>query len=60
MVIQVKRIYDEAQKKDGMRILVDRIWPRGVSKEDAKIDEWVKEVGPTKELREWFNHDADK
>ena len=60
MVIQVKRIYDEPQKKDGIRILVDRIWPRGVSKEDAKVDEWVKEVGPTKELRDWFNHDADK
>ena len=60
MPVQLKRVYDEAKESDGMRILVDRVWPRGVSKEDAKVDEWVKEVGPTKELRQWFDHDADK
>lgn len=60
MPINLKRVYDEAEKSDGMRILVDRVWPRGVSKEDAKLDEWVKEVAPSKELREWFDHDAKK
>lgn len=60
MPIQLKRVYDDAEKEDGMRILVDRIWPRGVSKEDAKLDEWVKEIGPSDELRKWFDHDADK
>ncbi len=60
MPINLKRAYDEAKKSDGMRILVDRVWPRGVSKEDAKLDEWVKEVAPSKELREWFDHDSKK
>lgn len=60
MPIQIKRAYDEAEKSDGMRILVDRIWPRGVSKEDANLDEWVKEVAPSDELRKWFDHDANK
>lgn len=60
MPVQIKRAYDEAEKDDGMRILVDRLWPRGVSKDDAELDEWLKEVGPSKELREWFGHDPDK
>lgn len=58
--IVVKRIYEEPSKEDGYRVLVDRIWPRGVSKEDAKLDDWLKELAPSTELRKWFNHDSDK
>lgn len=60
MAIKVKRIYDDKAEDDGVRVLVDRVWPRGISKENANLDEWLKNIGPTKELREWFNHDADK
>ncbi len=60
MPVKIKRVYEETKKDDGLRVLVDRIWPRGVSKEDAKVDEWPKEVGPSKELRQWFDHDAKK
>lgn len=60
MPVKIKRIYEEKETSDGVRILVDRMWPRGISKEDANVDEWVKEVGPSKELRQWFDHDADK
>jgi len=59
-VIRVKRIYEAASEEDGQRILVDRIWPRGVSKERAAIDLWMKEVGPSTELRRWFAHDEDR
>lgn len=55
-IIQIKRSYEEARKADGVRVLVDRIWPRGVTKEAAKIDEWAKELAPTTELRKWFGH----
>lgn len=58
--IVLKRIYEEPSKEDGYRVLVDRIWPRGVSKEDAKLDDWLKEIAPSTELRKWFNHDPDK
>ena len=58
--MKLKRIYDDATKDDGVRILVDRVWPRGVSKEKANLDEWMKEIGPSKELRKWFNHEVDK
>ena len=54
--IQIKRIYEEASKDDGYRVLVDRIWPRGVSKEEAKLDKWMKEIAPSSDLRKWFNH----
>lgn len=54
--IKLKRIYDNPSSDDGYRILVDRLWPRGVSKEDAKLDEWDKEIAPSTELRKWFNH----
>lgn len=60
MPVQIKRAYDEAKISDGMRILVDRMWPRGVSKEAAAIDEWAKEAAPSDDLRKWFDHDADK
>jgi len=58
--INVKRIYEDATPDDGIRILVDRLWPRGVSKEEAKLDEWLKEIGPSTELRKWFNHESSK
>ncbi|WP_026815188.1 DUF488 domain-containing protein [Arenibacter certesii] len=58
--IGIKRIYDAPEERDGYRILVDRIWPRGVSKEDAELDEWAKEIAPSDKLRKWFDHDPDK
>lgn len=60
MPIALKRAYEEPTPQDGYRILVDRIWPRGVSKEEAELDEWLKEVAPSKELRRWFQHDASR
>jgi uncharacterized protein YeaO (DUF488 family) len=57
--IKLKRAYDKPLKSDGFRILVDRLWPRGLSKEDAAIDEWAKELAPTDRLRNWFDHDPD-
>lgn len=57
MTIQLKRAYEPADPQDGFRILVDRLWPRGVSKERAEIDLWAKDVAPTPQLREWFGHD---
>ncbi|AVQ33841.1 DUF488 domain-containing protein [Staphylococcus muscae] len=59
MTIKIERIYNKQPSK-GLRILVDRVWPRGVSKKAAQLDQWLKEVGPTKELRQWFDHDPDK
>ncbi|HMH22027.1 MAG TPA: DUF488 family protein [Puia sp.] len=56
-VIKIKRVYEKAAKSDGVRILVDRLWPRGLTKEAAAIDAWEKELAPTTELREWFGHD---
>lgn len=58
-MIAIKRAYASADSKDGGRILVDRLWPRGLAKKDAAIDLWVKEVAPTKELRVWFNHQPE-
>jgi uncharacterized protein YeaO (DUF488 family) len=58
--IWTKRIYQEPGRQDGMRILVDRIWPRGVSKDEALIDHWLKDVAPSTELRKWFSHDPQK
>jgi uncharacterized protein YeaO (DUF488 family) len=60
MEIKTKRIYEDASKNDGYRVLVDRIWPRGVSKEDAKLDEWMKEIAPSTELRKWFDHKEER
>jgi uncharacterized protein YeaO (DUF488 family) len=59
-MIKIKRIYDSASSKDGKRILVDRLWPRGIKKDEAKIDEWMKEIAPSNELRKWFAHDPSK
>jgi uncharacterized protein YeaO (DUF488 family) len=59
-MIKVKRIYETSSSQDGWRILVDKLWPRGVSKENAKIDLWLKEVAPSDKLRKWFGHDPKK
>jgi uncharacterized protein YeaO (DUF488 family) len=58
--IEIKRIYAEPNSKDGTRILVDRLWPRGVSREKAKLDMWLKDIAPSAELRRWFSHDPVK
>lgn len=60
MDLVVKRIYDEPADADGYRVLVDRLWPRGLSKDKAHIDEWVKELGPSTDLRKWFAHEVPK
>ncbi len=58
--ISVKRVYEPASKADGFRVLVDRVWPRGVTKQRAKIDVWLKSVAPSTQLRKWFDHDPRK
>lgn len=60
MNILVKRIYDEPTKRDGTRVLADRLWPRGVRKEDAHIDAWEKDITPSGELRSWFHEDPKR
>jgi uncharacterized protein YeaO (DUF488 family) len=60
MSFKIKRIYEDYDPNDGWRVLVDRIWPRGVSKEKARLDEWYKAVAPSTELREWFGHIPEK
>ncbi len=55
--VRVARVYDEPTEQDGQRVLVDRVWPRGLSKERAKLDEWCKAVAPSSELRRWYGHD---
>ncbi|HSR63203.1 MAG TPA: DUF488 family protein [Gammaproteobacteria bacterium] len=60
MKFTVKRVYNKPAKKDGLRILVDRLWPRGLSKEKARIDYWPKDIAPSNELRKWYGHDPDK
>lgn len=59
-MFHLKRVYEPAAKSDGVRILVDRLWPRGLTKERAAVDEWLKELAPTTELRKWFAHDPEK
>jgi len=56
----LKRVYEDTSKADGYRILVDRIWPRGIKKSEANIDLWLKEIAPSNELRKWFDHDPNK
>jgi len=58
--IKIKRIYEPAAKSDGYRVLVDRLWPRGIKKEDIHIDVWMKEIAPSTELRKWIHQDPDK
>jgi len=59
-VIRIERIYEPPTKGDGYRVLVDRLWPRGVKKEAAKLDEWMKEIGPSNALRTWFGHKPER
>ncbi|WP_333582224.1 DUF488 domain-containing protein [Methanoculleus bourgensis] len=59
-MIRIKRVYEEPSEDDGLRILVDRLWPRGLSKAKAKVDRWEKDLAPTTELRRWFGHDPAK
>jgi len=58
--LRVRRIYDEPSSDDGTRVLVDRVWPRGISKERAHLDEWCKEVAPSTQLRTWYAHDPER
>jgi uncharacterized protein YeaO (DUF488 family) len=60
MDIRLKRAYESASARDGYRVLVDRLWPRGVSKKQAKLDEWAKELAPSSRLREWFSHEPGR
>lgn len=60
MSVRIKRIYDAPADDDGYRVLVDRVWPRGVSKQAARLDRWLKEVAPSTELRRWFGHDPSR
>ncbi|HSV11000.1 MAG TPA: DUF488 domain-containing protein [Hanamia sp.] len=60
MDFKIKRVYEKPDPKDGFRILVDRLWPRGLTKEKAAADLWLKDIAPSTELRKWFNHDPDK
>lgn len=59
-MLKIKRAYEDSSKDDGVRVLVDRVWPRGVSKEEARIDWWAKEVAPSTELRKWFGHAPER
>lgn len=59
-MIFIKRIYENPSREDGFRILVDRLWPRGLSKEKARVDLWLKDVAPSDDLRKWFSHDVQK
>jgi len=58
--VRYRRVYDEPAREDGVRILVDRVWPRGLRKEDAHIDEWMRDVAPSTELRRWYGHDPER
>jgi uncharacterized protein YeaO (DUF488 family) len=59
-MIRIKRVYEEPAKEDGYRILVDRLWPRGLTKERARVDLWMKEIAPSDALRKWFGHEPEK
>jgi uncharacterized protein YeaO (DUF488 family) len=58
--IRIKRVYDPPSPEDGRRVLVDRLWPRGLTKAEAHVDDWLKEVAPSNELRRWFGHDPER
>ncbi len=60
MAVRIKRAYESPRRADGYRVLIDRIWPRGVSKEEAHLDEWARELAPSSELRRWFGHEPAK
>lgn len=58
--LRLKRVYESAASEDGVRILIDRLWPRGLTKEKAAVDHWMKDIAPSAELRKWFGHDPDR
>lgn len=60
MAVRTKRVYEPAEAADGYRVLIDRLWPRGVPKEEARLDEWARELAPSRELRLWFGHEPEK
>jgi uncharacterized protein YeaO (DUF488 family) len=60
MVIRIKRVYDAKHKADGFRVLVDRLWPRGLTKKQTGVDLWLKDIAPSRDLRKWFSHDPEK
>ena len=60
MKLHTKRIYEDAANRDGHRVLVDRVWPRGVSKEDARLDDWNKDIAPSTDLQKWFDHKDER
>ena len=60
VIVRVRRVYEEPEPGDGTRVLVDRIWPRGLTKAKAALDEWCKDVAPSDELRKWYRHDSDR
>lgn len=60
MEVRLRRVYEPVSPEDGKRVLVDRVWPRGLSKDKAHLDEWEKDVAPSTELRKWYGHDVDK
>jgi uncharacterized protein YeaO (DUF488 family) len=60
MTVRIKRIYEPADDRDGYRVLIDRLWPRGVRKDQAHVDEWARDLAPSDELRRWFGHDPSR
>ena len=60
MDVRLKRAYDPASPTDGYRVLIDRLWPRGITRESARLDDWAKELPPSSELRQWFGHDPER
>ena len=58
--VRVRRVYDDPEQTDGARVLVDRVWPRGISKDRAALDDWCKDVAPSTELRKWYGHDPER
>ncbi len=60
IMLKIKRVYDKREADDGLRILVDRLWPRGISKADEAVDEWMKDLAPSHELRRWFGHEPER
>lgn len=58
--LRIRRVYEPAEPREGTRVLVDRLWPRGLAKRDARVDEWVKDVAPSTELRRWYGHDPER
>jgi uncharacterized protein YeaO (DUF488 family) len=59
-LVRTKRIYEPASAEDGVRVLVDRVWPRGITKKDAKLDVWMRDIGPSTDLRKWFGHRPER